>query len=114
MNHPSNHVRPSKQGIWIAGLRRRVEPTLLAMAGIGLVTPVLLPIDRTVAADLVPLAYLIPVIFAGTRWGIWPAMLASIVAMAAADFFFLEPLYSFRVDNPLEAIDLLLFLVVSL
>lgn len=118
IDQQSNHIRPSKQVIllWIsmAGFRRRVEPTLLAMAGIGLVTAVLLPIDRTVAADLVPLAYLVPVIFAGTRWGIWPAMLASVVAMVAADFFFLEPIYSFRVDNPLEAIDLLLFLVVSL
>jgi two-component system sensor histidine kinase KdpD len=41
-------------------------------------------------------------------------MLASIAGMAAADFFFFTPLYSFRVDHPQEAVDLLLFLIVAL
>ena len=52
--------------------------------------------------------------FAATRWGIWPAAVASIAAVAAADFFFFAPLYSFRIDDPQEAVDLLLFLIVSL
>ena len=69
---------------------------------------------RAVAANLVPVAYLIPVIVAATQWGIWPATLASIASMAAADFFFFPPIYSFQVEDPQEAIDLLLFLVVAL
>lgn len=95
-------------------LRNDVLPPLLSVVGIGLVTVVLLPFDHTSAANLVPIAYLIPVIFAATRWGIWPAMLASLAGMAAADFFFFDPIYSFRVEDPQEAVDLLLFLIVSL
>lgn len=91
-----------------------VGPLLLSVASIGLVTAGLLALNQTLATSLVPVAYLIPVIFAATRWGIWPAMAASITGVVAADLFFFAPIYSFRVDDPQEAVDLLLFLIVSL
>jgi K+-sensing histidine kinase KdpD len=95
-------------------LLRSVVPPLLSVLSIGAVTAALLAVSQNLATSLVPIAYLIPVIFAATQWGVWPAMLASIAGMAAADFFFFAPIYSFRVDNPQEAVDLLLFLIVSL
>jgi K+-sensing histidine kinase KdpD len=95
-------------------LQTRVLPLLLSLISVGLVTAVLHLLDKNMGLSLVPIAYLIPVIFAATRWGIWPATLASVAATAAADFFFFSPLYSFRVDNPDEAVDLLLFLTVAL
>lgn len=93
---------------------RTASPFMLSVLGVALFTAPLLALNRTLATSLVPVAYLIPVMFAATRWGIWPAMTASISALAAADFFFFAPLYSFRVDDPQEVIDLLLFLIVSL
>jgi K+-sensing histidine kinase KdpD len=87
---------------------------LMSLAGVGLVTAPLLLLERTVAVNFVPIAYLIPVIFAATKWGIWSATLASIAGMAAADFFFFPPIFSFQVGDPQEVIDLLLFLVVAL
>jgi two-component system sensor histidine kinase KdpD len=95
-------------------LQTQVLPLLFSLISVGLVTAVLLLLDRDLGLSLVPIAYLIPVIVAATRWGIWPATLASVTATAAADFFFFAPFYSFRVDNPEEAVDLLLFLVVAL
>jgi K+-sensing histidine kinase KdpD len=95
-------------------LRTEVLPLLMSLVCVGLVTAVLFLVDQTVALDLVPIAYLIPVIIAATQWGIWPATLASIASMAAADFFFFPPIYSFQVEDPQEVIDLLLFLVVAL
>jgi K+-sensing histidine kinase KdpD len=94
--------------------RADVIPPLLSILLVSLITAVLLPFETTIAAALVPIAYLIPVIFAATRWGVWPATLAAIAAMAEADFFFFAPIYSFRVEDSSEAIDLLLFLVVAL
>jgi K+-sensing histidine kinase KdpD len=91
-----------------------VLPLLLSIMCVSLVTAVLLLLDQAVAANLVPIAYLIPVIVAATQWGIRPATLASITGMAAADFFFFPPIYSFQVEDPQEVIDLLLFLVVAL
>jgi K+-sensing histidine kinase KdpD len=104
-----DHELPS-QGF----LRTEVLPLLMSLACVALVTAVLVLLDRTAAANLVPIAYLIPVVIAATQWGIWPATLASIASMAAADFFFFPPIYSFQVEDPQEVIDLLLFLVVAL
>ncbi len=87
---------------------------LTSLACVGLVTAILLLLNTSVAANLVPIAYLIPVIIAATQWGIRPATLASIASTAAADFFFFPPIYSFQVDDPQEAIDLLLFMAVAL
>jgi K+-sensing histidine kinase KdpD len=95
-------------------LRTDVLPLLMSLTCVGLVTAALLLLDQPVAASLVPIAYLIPVIVAATQWGVWPATVASAASVAAADFFFLAPVYSFRIDNPQEAVDLLLFLVVAL
>jgi K+-sensing histidine kinase KdpD len=97
-----------------SALRSDVLPLAMSVVNIGLVTAALLTFDQNIAANLVPVAYLIPVIFAATRWGVWPAMVASIAGMVAADFFFFPPIYSFRVDDPQEAVDLILFLIVSL
>jgi two-component system sensor histidine kinase KdpD len=95
-------------------LQTTVFPLLMSFLCVGLVTAVLLLFDNSIAFNLVPIAYLIPVIVAATQWGIWPATLASIAGTGAADFFFIPPLYSFQVNDPQEAVDLLLFLVVAL
>jgi two-component system sensor histidine kinase KdpD len=95
-------------------LRTSVIPLLLSFASVSLVTALLLLIEQTIAVGLVPIAYLIPVIVAATRWGIWPATFASIVSMAEADFFLFPPIFSFELEDPREVIDLLLFLVVAL
>jgi K+-sensing histidine kinase KdpD len=95
-------------------LQANVLPLLMSLMGVVLVTAVLLLFEDSAALSLVPIAYLIPVIVAATRWGIWPATLASIASTGAADFFFTTPRYSFWMDDPQEVVDLLLFLVVAL
>jgi K+-sensing histidine kinase KdpD len=94
--------------------RAEIFPSIMALLGVALITAPLLIVERKVAVALVPVAYLIPVTVAATQWGIWPATLASIASMAAADFFFFPPYYSLQIESPEEIIDLLLFLVVSL
>jgi K+-sensing histidine kinase KdpD len=86
----------------------------MSLACVAIVTAVLLWFDHKIAVNLVPIAYLIPVIVAATQWGIWPATLASLAGTGAADFFFLPPLYSFQIDDPQDAVNLMLFLVVAL
>lgn len=95
-------------------LQANFWPSLLTLAIVGLVTAILLLFDHALALNLVPIAYLMPVIVAATRWGVWPATLASLASAVASDFFFLPPIYSLEVHDPQEAIDLMLFLVVAL
>ena len=93
--------------------RANVLPLLKSLGCVSLVTGGLLLLDRIIPINLVPLAYLIPVAIAATRWGTWPAIAAAIASGAAADFFFFPPFYSFRIDDPQEVVDLLLFLFVA-
>jgi K+-sensing histidine kinase KdpD len=97
-----------------SALRTDVLQLVLSVASVGVVTGLLLLLDRQVAVTLVPLAYLIPVIIAATQWGVWPGLLASIASMVAADYLFFPPIYSFQVEDPEEAVDLVMFLVVAL
>src|ERR1700733_1461892 len=63
---PSHRFRPGD-----------VPPLLMSLLCVGLVTAVLFLLDHKLTLNLVPVAYLIPVIVAATQWGIWPATLAS-------------------------------------
>jgi K+-sensing histidine kinase KdpD len=117
-------VQPIQSGVsaFLAGgdlrphsaLRTDVLQLMMSVASVGVVTGLLLLLDRQVAVTLVPLAYLIPVIIAATQWGVWPGLLASIASMVAADYLFFPPIYSFQVEDPEEAVDLVMFLVVAL
>jgi K+-sensing histidine kinase KdpD len=117
-------VQPIQSGVsaFLAGgdlrphsaLRTDVLQLVMSVASVGVVTGLLLLLDRQVAVTLVPLAYLIPVIIAATQWGVWPGLLASIASMVAADYLFFPPIYSFQVEDPEEAVDLVMFLVVAL
>jgi K+-sensing histidine kinase KdpD len=114
LNEGGNAARGDRVAATNSILRAEISPYLWSLLCVAVVTALLMLFEQTIAANLVPITYLIPVIIAATRWGIWPATLASIASTATADFFFIPPIFSFQVDDPREVIDLLLFLVVAL
>jgi len=57
--------------------------------------------------------YLIPVVIAATRWGIVSAIFAAVCGVLASAFFFYPPLYSFRITDPHEVLNLILFIFVA-
>ena len=57
--------------------------------------------------------YLIPVVIAATRFGIVPALVAAVCGVLASAFFFYPPLYSFRITDPHEVLNLILFIFVA-
>lgn len=69
---------------------------------------------RLAAINLVSIVYLVPVMLAALRWGIWPGLLAAIAGALAADFFFYPPLYSFWIGDTQHIADLLIFLIIAL
>jgi K+-sensing histidine kinase KdpD len=88
-------------------------PILISIALVIVVTICLMFVQEYIVLHLIPLVYVIPVIFAAASWGIVPALAAAIASAAAADFFFIPPLYSLWIYDPQEAIDLILFLIVA-
>ncbi len=57
--------------------------------------------------------FLIPVVIAASRWGIVPAIFAAVCGVLASAFFFYPPLYSFRITDPHEILNLILFIFVA-
>lgn len=66
-----------------------------------------------VRIEHVTILYLIPVLIAALRWGILQAVSAAIAGVAAAAFLFYPPIYDFRVSNPDQIVDLVLFIIVA-
>lgn len=48
------------------------------------------------------------------RFGIWPAIYASLLSFAAYNFFFIAPLYTFTIAEPYELFALVIFLLVAM
>src|SRR5690349_5444225 len=68
-----------------------------AVLGVGLTTAALAPFQAEVSVTTVALAYLLLVLFLATLWGRAPAAVASVLATAAFDFFFLPPIHTFAI-----------------
>jgi two-component system sensor histidine kinase KdpD len=92
---------------------RHVQHTLRALALVGVVTIGLIGLEQAVELPHVSIVYLMPVLISAMRWGVFPAVVAALASMAASAFFFYPPIYSLQVHNPLQLIDLILFVFVA-
>jgi two-component system, OmpR family, sensor histidine kinase KdpD len=70
-------------------------------------------LDRWLHLPNLSIIFLVPVIFCALRFGLWPAIGASILSFLAFDFFFVEPIYELTISQPQEFVALLVFLVVA-
>ena len=68
---------------------------------------------RTHIAIIVML-YLVAVLGMGAYFGSGPAILAALVSFLALDWFFVDPLYTFTIANPIEWVALLLYLLTAI
>jgi two-component system sensor histidine kinase KdpD len=83
---------------------------LLVLAATGLIETIILEVGLTRGTVI----YLIPVVIAAIRWGIVSAIFASIAGVMGSAFFFFPPLYSLRIRDPQEIINLLLSLFAAI
>lgn len=59
------------------------------------------------------LVFLIPVLFSGVRYGLWPSLYAAVLGVSLYNFFFTEPVYTFNVYKTGDLATLAFFLVVA-
>jgi two-component system sensor histidine kinase KdpD len=57
--------------------------------------------------------FLLAVLLIAVRFGIWPAVYASVLSFLTFNFFFIEPIYTFTVAEPYELLALVTFLIVA-
>ena len=95
-------------------LIRKELPGVCATLGlVGVLTIVLFSMVWELGLEHGSVVYLLPVVIAATRWGIVSAIVAAVCGVLASAFFFYPPLYSFRITNPQEVINLILFIFVA-
>jgi two-component system, OmpR family, sensor histidine kinase KdpD len=85
-----------------------------AVVAVALVT-VLASVARSPSgAATLPMLYSIAVLATAAAFGSGPAVLASVAAFLAFNWFFVEPLYTFHVAEPQQWISLVVFLLTSI
>ena len=94
-------------------IRKELRGILLTLCMVAAVTAVVYLIIIETGLGHGSVVYLIPVVIAATRWGIVPAIIAAICGVLASAFFFYPPLYSFRIKDPHEVLNLILFVFVA-
>ena len=85
-------------------------------AGLVIVATVLFLVagtDWDISHD-VDLLYLPIVVFCANRYGMRPAILSAVTAVALWDYFFIKPLYSMHIGSAHDVVLLAVFLIVSL
>jgi two-component system sensor histidine kinase KdpD len=94
-------------------IRKELPGVGLTLGMVGGLTAVLFGLIYEFGLAHGSLVYLIPVLIAATRWGVISAVVAAIGGVLASAFFFYPPLYSFRIADPQEVINLILFIFVA-
>src|SRR5215213_10169455 len=86
----------------------------LSAGGVLLATLMLTRLSENFQVTNIALIYLLVVLLVATTIGMGPAILASVLAFLGFNYFFVEPLHSFRVTNPQDDLRLITFLVVAI
>jgi two-component system, OmpR family, sensor histidine kinase KdpD len=94
-------------------LSKEVHGVSMTLGLVAILTAVLFALVWETGLAHGSVVFLIPVVIAATRWGVVSAIVAAICGVLASAFFFYPPLYSFRIKDPQEVIDLILFIFVA-
>lgn len=87
---------------------------VMAVAAVAACTVLGLPFRSLIDPDSLIMLYLIGVVVVAARFGIGPAVLSSVLSVAAFNWFFIQPYYSFTFDNISYALTFVVMLVTSL
>jgi two-component system sensor histidine kinase KdpD len=70
-------------------------------------------VDQLFVLPHVTVLLLAAVLFSAVRWGLGPSLFAALCSVAVSSYFFMPPIYSFRVDAPQDIVDLCVFVLVA-
>ncbi|MCC3298319.1 DUF4118 domain-containing protein [Arthrobacter sp. zg-Y916] len=89
--------------------RRRLAGFALALAGGPLLTWLLVGVSTPESITSDVLAYQLLVILVALAGGIWPALFAALLSGVTLDYFFIQPLHTVTVSEPLHLFALVLY-----
>jgi two-component system sensor histidine kinase KdpD len=100
--------------VWKTLTRKRLLGYIAAVVVIAAATAALRALGSRINPTTVALTFLLIILFLATAWGPKPAVLASLLAAACFNFFFLPPVGTFHIAHPENWIALLAFLVTAM
>jgi two-component system sensor histidine kinase KdpD len=104
--------RPTAPRRW--GRQTEWLPYLYALVAVALATGLAAAMFSRFAASNLIMVYLLAVIVVATRYGHGPSLLASVLSVAAFDFFFVPPFFTFAVTDTQYLVTFAVMLVVAL
>jgi two-component system sensor histidine kinase KdpD len=93
--------------------RRQLAGGLIALVGIPLLTLLLVPLRDHVNLSTDMLLFLVLVVVVAVVGGLWPALVAAVVASLVVNWYFTEPLYTFTIAEGQNLVALATFLAVA-
>jgi two-component system sensor histidine kinase KdpD len=87
---------------------------VFTLAAVAATTAALILLRAKLSTQVIALLYLLPVMLSATRWGLLSALIASLAAFLALNYFFLTPTHTLTVSNPEELLVLMVFLIVAI
>jgi two-component system sensor histidine kinase KdpD len=93
----------------LLGIGRYVAAQVL----VAMSTVVAIWISARWGSAAVEMIYLPAVLAAGIWWGFGPAVLAAVTSALSYNYFFTEPLYTFRIDSAVDIVDVIILFLVA-
>ncbi len=91
-----------------------LRPYLMSLLIVAIGLGVAELINPAFGIENVDLVFLTAVVGVAVRYGLWPSLLATVVASLSYNFFFLPPVYTFTITDPTNVAAFLLFLLVAI
>lgn len=88
-------------------------PFLLSAAMVAFFTALLFAYRHALDLVDISLLYILPVFCSALWWGRWPSYLNAVMSILAVDYFFVQPVYSFNIDDVNVLWSCSIFLVLS-
>ncbi|PJJ55289.1 ATP-binding protein [Compostimonas suwonensis] len=94
--------------------RRRIYGFVLALLGGPLLTWLLASFrsDESITSDV--LSFQLLVVVVALVGGIWPAVFAAVLSGLTLDFFFVDPLYTVTINDPLHLLALVIYILIAI
>jgi two-component system sensor histidine kinase KdpD len=96
-----------------AAKRTRLAPFVASAGAVLAVGFAAHALTRFVSLPHVSVLFLAPVVMSAALWGLWPAVVAALLSVAAGSYFFYSPVFDFRVADPQDIADLAVFVIVA-
>jgi two-component system sensor histidine kinase KdpD len=94
-------------------LRRKLAGAALAAVGLPLLTWLLSSVRSGESMTSDVLAFQLFVVVVALVGGIWPALASAVAAGLLLDYFFVDPLYTITITEPLHLLALVIFVIVA-